>query len=236
MKLVRFISARSLAVQFGLVIGDHAVAFSVLQKRSGNSLECLSDSRAYLAHLPDSEEAARRLLEWGSQHLHELGDDERFSIDDIDLKEPIEIAALFDFGLTPRHLKNSFDVLMKYEGDDPQTGPILQAVAKSFLTAKPDGPAAQPEHLPYYKSNMNSIVGDGDCQNCWVSHRSADLDFRSGNVRLRYCTSGVAEQIDDDLPDSTSLSADHRQPSIVANDLNRVPLRGLSADLTCLLT
>lgn len=37
------------------------------------------------------------------------------------LLEPVEVAALFDFGLTPRHLKNSAEILMKYEQDNPQT-------------------------------------------------------------------------------------------------------------------
>jgi hypothetical protein len=37
------------------------------------------------------------------------------------LLEPVEVAALFDFGLTPRHIKNSTETIMKYEKDNPQT-------------------------------------------------------------------------------------------------------------------
>jgi 2-keto-4-pentenoate hydratase/2-oxohepta-3-ene-1,7-dioic acid hydratase in catechol pathway len=78
------------------------------------------------------------------------------------LHEPIEVAALFDFGLTPRHLKNSAETLMKYEKDNPQTAPILQAFAKALLT-KPAAPLpGVPERLSYYKCNMNAIVGDGE--------------------------------------------------------------------------
>lgn len=78
------------------------------------------------------------------------------------LHEPIEVVALFDFGLTPRHLKNSADTLMKYEKDNPQTAPILQAFAKVVLTKPAAPPPGVPERLSYYKCNMNSIVGDGE--------------------------------------------------------------------------
>lgn len=158
MKLVRFFSPNSCEPDFGGVIGAHVVAFSVLQERAGTSYEFLSDSRAYLAHLPDSEQAVRSLLEWGEQHFDEFTEKERLAIDVVDLIEPIEIAALFDFGLTPRHLKNSLETMIKYEKDNPQTGPILQAVGKVLLADKSD----KLESLPYYKCNMNSIVGDGE--------------------------------------------------------------------------
>lgn len=162
MKLIRFAPDKSSTACFGCVIADHAVAFSVLQARAGKSCEFLSDSRTYIAHLPDSEQAARTLLEWGEQNFHELGEDERFEISAVDLKEPIEVAALFDFGLTPQHLKNSLATLVKHEKDDPRTAPILQALGKSLLADKGDEPVSQPEPLSYYKCNMNSIVGDGE--------------------------------------------------------------------------
>lgn len=161
MKLIRFVSADSPGPVFGTVIADHAVAFSVLQAKAGTLYEFLCDSRAYLAHLPESEMAARTLLEWGEEHFQDLGEAEKYLLNTTQLKEPLEVAALFDFGLTPRHLKNSFVTMMKYEKDDPQTGPILQAVS-SWLAVEGNGkPVAYPEPLPYYKSNMNSIVGDG---------------------------------------------------------------------------
>ena len=65
----------------------------------------LADSRSYLAQLPDSQRTAKDVLEWGEQHLDELGQDERFALADVRLVEPVEVAALFDFGLTPRHLR-----------------------------------------------------------------------------------------------------------------------------------
>lgn len=72
------------------------------------------------------------------------------------------MAALYDFGLTPRHLKNSGAVLMKYEKDDPKIAPLLEAFAKSLIEPKPKSAPGVPEALSFYKGNMNSIVGDGE--------------------------------------------------------------------------
>ena len=160
MKLIRFTTADSPNPHFGVVIRDQAVPFSVLQSKSGKSSPHLADSRSYLANLPDSERAAKEMLIWGEQHLRELGEGERFSLIAVQLLEPVEVAALFDFGLTPRHLKNSAGTIMKYEKDNPQTAPLLQAFAKAVMAPKAKPPAGQPEPLSYYKCNMNTIVGD----------------------------------------------------------------------------
>ena len=71
MKLIRFAQGDA-PPSFGLVIADHAVSFAVLQQRSGITAPQLSDSQAYLAGLPESEQAARKLLAWGEAHLDEL--------------------------------------------------------------------------------------------------------------------------------------------------------------------
>jgi hypothetical protein len=160
MKLIRFAVAGSLGPLFGVVVRDQAVPFSAVQARTGKSSPLLAGSRTYLAGLPDSERLAKELLSWAEMHLEELGEGERFPLDAVRLLEPIEVAALFDFGLTPRHLKNSADTMMKYEKDNPQTAPLLQAFAKAVLAPKPRPAAGRPEPLPYYKCNMNSIVGD----------------------------------------------------------------------------
>jgi 2-keto-4-pentenoate hydratase/2-oxohepta-3-ene-1,7-dioic acid hydratase in catechol pathway len=160
MKLIRFTTADSPTPHFGVVIRDQAVPFAVLQSKSGKSSPHLADSRSYLANLPDSERAAKEMLIWGEQHLRELGNGERFPLNSVKLQEPVDVAALFDFGLTPRHLKNSAETIMKYEKDNPQTAPLLQAFAKAVMAPKAKPPAGQPEPLPYYKCNMNTIVGD----------------------------------------------------------------------------
>jgi 2-keto-4-pentenoate hydratase/2-oxohepta-3-ene-1,7-dioic acid hydratase in catechol pathway len=161
MKLIRFTAETSQGPEFGVVVRDHAVSFSALQRTSGRPHPELADSRSYLAGLPGSEQAAKELLAWGEDHPEDLGTAERFPRGAVRLHEPVEVAALFDFGLTPRHLMNSADTLMKYEKDNPQTAPLLQAFAKAVMQEPADRPAGQPEHLSYYKGNMNTIVGDG---------------------------------------------------------------------------
>jgi len=160
MKLIRFTTADSPNPCFGVIVRDSAVPFAVLQSKAGRPSAHLADSRSYLANLPESERAARELLAWGEEHLGELGNGERFPLPAVRLLEPVEVAALFDFGLTPRHLKNSAETLMKYEKDNPQTAPLLQAFAKAVMAPKPKPVPGRPEPLSYYKCNMNAIVGD----------------------------------------------------------------------------
>jgi 2-keto-4-pentenoate hydratase/2-oxohepta-3-ene-1,7-dioic acid hydratase in catechol pathway len=162
MKLIRFTVADSPDPRFGIIVRDQAVPFAVLQSKAGTSFLHLADSQSYLVNLPDSERAARELLAWSEHHLGELGDGERFLLSAVRLLEPVEVVALFDFGLTPRHLKNSGETIGKYEKDNPQTAPLLQAFAKAVMAPKAKPPAGQPEPLSYYKSNMNTIVGDGE--------------------------------------------------------------------------
>jgi 2-keto-4-pentenoate hydratase/2-oxohepta-3-ene-1,7-dioic acid hydratase in catechol pathway len=161
MKLIRF-SQGETKPRFGVVIGEHAVSFATLQLRSGIARPDLGDSHAYLAGLPASEHAARELAAWAEVHLAEWPEGERPRLQDVRLHEPIEVAALFDFGLTPRHLKSSAETLMKYEKDNPQTVALLQAFAKALLAKPAAPPPGVPERLSYYKCNMNSIVGDGE--------------------------------------------------------------------------
>lgn len=161
MRLIRF-SRNDATPRFGVVIGDRAVAFADLQARSGIATPDLAGSRAYLAGLPGSERAAREMLAWGEAHLGELPESEKPKLASVRMLEPVEVTALFDFGLTPRHLRNSAETMMKYEKDDPRTAPLLKAFAKALLDKPATRPAGQPEPLSYYKSNMNSIVGDGE--------------------------------------------------------------------------
>ncbi len=160
MKLIRFVTDDSTNPIFGVVIADRAVGLSVLKEKTGKDLPELADSGTYLANLPQSERAAKELLAWGEEHLAELTDQQKPCLDSVRLLEPVNVTALFDFGLTPRHMKNSGETMMKYEKDDPQTAPLLQAFAKAVMGERPQPPAGQPEPLSYYKSNMNSIVGD----------------------------------------------------------------------------
>ncbi len=136
MELIRFITTGSPNPRFGVVVRDHAVSFAVLQNKTGKACPCLADSRSYLASLPDSERLAKELLAWGEEHLGELAGGERFPLNTVRLHEPVEVAALFDFGLTPRHLKNSGETIGKYEKDNPATVLLLQAFAKAVMAPK----------------------------------------------------------------------------------------------------
>ena len=75
MKLIRFASENSVTAEFGVVVRDHAVSFSALQRKSGWPHPELADSRSYLANLPGSEQAATELLAW-----EELGIAERIPL------------------------------------------------------------------------------------------------------------------------------------------------------------
>jgi hypothetical protein len=148
MKLIRFAVADSPNPCFG-VVRDHAVPLAVLQSKAGKSSPHLTDSRSCLANLPESERAAKEVFAWGEQHLAELANGECFPLNAVRLLAPVEVAALFDFGLTPRHLKNSAETMMKYEKDNPQTAPLLQAFAKAVLAPKAKPVPGRPEPLPY---------------------------------------------------------------------------------------
>ncbi|AMV32440.1 Ureidoglycolate lyase [Pirellula sp. SH-Sr6A] len=162
MKIIRFTTQSGPNIHFGVVIQNLAVSFDTLQSKTGKSLPILSNSRSYLENLPDGEKAAKELLAWGESNIEGFGETECFPLDSVRLLEPIEITSLFDFGLTPRHLKNSAEVIGRYEKDNPQTAPLLQAFAKAVIAPKAKAPEGQPEALSYYKSNMNTIVGDNE--------------------------------------------------------------------------
>ena len=89
MKLVRFVSPGSEEPEFGGVIGTSVVAFSALQEKSNIIFGFLGDSRAYLENLPESEYAARTLLEWGEQHPQELGNEQVFDLDAVTRRLPL---------------------------------------------------------------------------------------------------------------------------------------------------
>ncbi len=162
MKLIRFTLPNNSQPHFGVVISDFAVSFAALTNKTDKPNTFLSNSKVYLAALPASELAAKDLHAWGEQHINELGNDEKFLLKSVKLLEPVEASALFDFGLTPRHMKNSAEVIGKYEKDNPQTSMLLQAFAKAVMAPKPKPPVGQPEALSYYKGNLNTIVGNDE--------------------------------------------------------------------------
>lgn len=158
MKLIRF-SIGDDAIHFGLVIGDRAVSFETLMTRSGRTHTELQDSDAYLQALPASEKIARELLLWGQDALPQFSDVEKPVLAKVTLHAPVAVRALFDFGLTPRHLANTVDTMGKYEQGNPQTLALLDAIRKMLLAPKQASAPGQPERLSYYKCNLNAVSG-----------------------------------------------------------------------------
>jgi 2-keto-4-pentenoate hydratase/2-oxohepta-3-ene-1,7-dioic acid hydratase in catechol pathway len=186
MKLIRF-SRGDAHPEFGVVIDERALAFSVLQQRSGVSHPCLSDSKTYLAALPESEQAARELAAWAGANIGSMSEIDAPGLASVRLHAPIEVTALYDFGLTPRHLANSGDTMARYEKDNPQTFALIEAFRQMLRKPAAAAPPGQPERLSYYKSNMNSISGDGE-DIPWPRYTSRldiepELAFVYGNAR-----------------------------------------------------
>ena len=171
MKLIRFIAPGRARIEFGMVFGAYAIPFDVLLEVTGISSRSLVDSKAYLNRLPESEQVANRLFNWCEYNFDELGDNQRFLLDAVSLKEPLEVAALFDFGLTPRHLSNSLRTMTTYEKPYPETSGLLRAFVDSISAGSVDPDQHSSHPLPYYKCNMNSIVGHDELVP-WPSYTS----------------------------------------------------------------
>lgn len=160
MKLIRFSVAQQ-PIRFGVVISGHAIAFDTLLARAKSQVGNLRDSHSYLQALPESERQARELAQWGEQQLATFDLADKPLLQDVQLHAPVEVTALFDFGLTPRHLSNTLDTMSGFESGNPQTSALLQAMRAMLLAPRPQNAPGQPEKLPYYKCNLNSVVGSG---------------------------------------------------------------------------
>jgi hypothetical protein len=100
--------------------------------------------------------------------------EQRPLLEAVRLHAPVEVAALFGFGLTPRRLANSAYVLMRYEGANPQTAPMLQALRQMLLRPRVAPPPGQPKRLSYYKCNLNAVA------------RQCRRPARAPNARIRH--------------------------------------------------
>jgi len=168
MKIIRFISPGETLTRFGVVVDGRAVAFTALAGLKGEDVGCLESSRSYLQHLPESETQARSLLEWGQAHPDRLEPAGCPALSDVRLETPVEVAALFDFGLTPRHLASSCRTWRRYENGDPATAPLIALFEERVKQPKRPAQGAL-ELLSHYKCNMNSIVGN-DVRVPWPSY------------------------------------------------------------------
>ncbi|MEQ8486370.1 MAG: fumarylacetoacetate hydrolase family protein [Pseudomonadales bacterium] len=159
MKIIRFTAPGEAETQFGCVVDGYAVSFATLAALSGEAADSLGSSGDYLAGLPGSEARARTLHQWASDHPDRLRGGALLPLDAVRLETPVEVASLFDFGLTPRHLESSCRTWRRFERDDPATAPLI-ALFEERVRKPRTPPSGQLELLSHYKCNMNSIVGD----------------------------------------------------------------------------
>jgi 2-keto-4-pentenoate hydratase/2-oxohepta-3-ene-1,7-dioic acid hydratase in catechol pathway len=151
MKLVRFLKQGQTGAAFGFLEAGHVYAFAdLISIGNGKYSELLASSEAYLSSLPASYEAALTIRE---KAVNEGGE----TVANVKLLAPLgKPAALFDFGLTPRHLIDSARTMFRYE-----FGSIIGGIASSFVARKIRKKARE-DDLAYYKCNHQVISGPYD--------------------------------------------------------------------------
>lgn len=147
MKLIRFVDDGR--ERFGAALDGRACAFEGLAARHGVALEpALTSALGYLDGLPSSFEAASALCRGGAP-------EEAPRLDQVRLLAPLSPRAMLDFGLTPRHLRQSAATLLRHE-----LGWLGRLVAP--LVGLRLARAARSAALPYYKCNHLAVIGDDD--------------------------------------------------------------------------
>lgn len=155
MKLLRFTKTNSSEIQFGIFLNNFCISFQDLQRINEVDYPCLNRIDSYMQNHPASEEQAIALIEHFRQQFPRMSSKYFIPLDKVDVLPPLSPpAAILDFGLSPRHLKNSALTLMKYEKKWP-VRPILRFLIKCFYSAKDAS-------FKHYKGNHNSVTGDQD--------------------------------------------------------------------------
>jgi 2-keto-4-pentenoate hydratase/2-oxohepta-3-ene-1,7-dioic acid hydratase in catechol pathway len=151
MKLVRFLKMGQTKPSFGFLEAGRVYAFTDLLSDSNRKFsELLVSSEAYLSALPASYEAALIIKE---KAVNLDGE----AVGNVKLMAPLgNPAALFDFGLTPRHLINSARTMFRHE-----FGSFIGGIA-SFFIARKIRKKARDADLAYYKFNHQVISGPYD--------------------------------------------------------------------------
>lgn len=148
MKLLNFVGPGETRERFGVVIDGYAVDFADLTKDA----QSLASVASYCKSLPHSRDDAQTLVDAVSTAGIDAPRLEQVKI----LPSVPRPPALFDFGLSPRHLLNSAETMFKHE-----FGPLKRRVAAAVVKRKLSK-MADSDVLPYYKGNHNAIIGDGD--------------------------------------------------------------------------
>ncbi|MGE7999313.1 hypothetical protein ACQKOF_11615 [Lysinibacillus sp. NPDC093190] len=122
MKLVTFHTKTSQESLFGLVINEKfVVSFASIMKKQGTFVDSLQSMDSYLQHLPASHAAAKELMQHAVGQPHQFNENEICPIAAVKLLPPVpNPAALIDFGLTPRHLRNAGVNLLQREYTGPE--------------------------------------------------------------------------------------------------------------------
>lgn len=149
MKLLRF--ERDGGTHFGFVRGDAAVSFARAQSQAGVAHPELASVEAWLAALPKSLDLAREVAARSASLAADA------PLAQVRIRPPVpRPPALFDFGLSPRHLRNSALTLLRHELGAPVRAllsPLLRLAERRLR-----GSSA----MPYYKGNHNAVIGDDD--------------------------------------------------------------------------
>lgn len=150
MKLARF-SIGEGTPHFGFVRGEGATSFERAMQSAGVDFPELASMGSYLENLPRSFELARQVEE-ASVDLEADA-----MIRDVRFHAPLDsVPAMLDFGLSPRHLKNSALTLIRYE-----YGALARAALWPLL-ALAERRLRRSTAMPYYKCNHNAVIADGD--------------------------------------------------------------------------
>jgi 2-keto-4-pentenoate hydratase/2-oxohepta-3-ene-1,7-dioic acid hydratase in catechol pathway len=164
MKLLTYQGKNGGEKHFGILIEDKVVSFPTLQKLAQRDFPDLSDCLTYCKSLPYSMEHAKELQDFAISHQSELASYSQ-PLSSVKILPPLYPPAMFDFGLTPRHLANSAITLLKHEFGKPiavMLAPFLKSRFKKLTNLSA---------LPYYKCNHNAVIGDGDEIN-WPAYTS----------------------------------------------------------------
>lgn len=156
MKLVTFLQKNSTIEEFGFVGNEKVISFQIAAQKAKIDTWKHVDVQSYLNDLPTSEITAQVIHDYTVTHWDEFTATEVHDSITIKLLPPVRPPALLDFGLSPRHLKNSAMTLLRYEYST-----FLQKTVGFFVKRKIDR-ISKSGILPYYKCNHGEIIGDHD--------------------------------------------------------------------------
>lgn len=91
------------------------------------------DMDSYLHYLPASYDAAKELMQYAIEQSHQFNENEICPIAAVRLLPPVaNPAALIDFGLTPRHLRNAGVNLLRREYTGPEREERKRKIGEKF--------------------------------------------------------------------------------------------------------